>query len=761
MMGSKIWDALGGVTGAGQGLPKDCAMGDGQDMEGKLEPYPLPPGRMEGRQALQGQQTLLGRRPWRRVGTIEELMGVISDVHKHTVGWSSTRDYRSLAWDVLSTPVSKVVWGITTTETGIALRAADMTKECQYALWEIHREDRGTQKRDIHWYGSRPEVEVPDLMEALIFEIFTGKLGDVGQEVLAKFAFPGKVAVTMADYTDDAAMLARIFCETMKTSRPTLDALDLIPCSPWTEEETLRQVRVRTHDLLTRLSLGLRSTRNRIVIRGSEEEGLGCSSLAQHQSNFPAVVRSDTGQGMMLFRSALSMATEKSLRADVSTWLEVTTGLSPLPNGDEHREKQGRISKESSVHSGGGGLAHRPAQAGMGKRGEALNVGAGIAVPRDEWNSVRVSKGTQGREADKEDRGDALLRQRPWRSAQRVRDFLEILELLGKRHDWQSRVNMSEDAEQLRNCMLAESTLGTASSSTLRAFSIRDKWTGLPVTLWESMDSRALQLEEGCPQFYGTRPVCELPDVMEAIMYDLLVGKRGSVLEMAVAHTFKGKLATTLGDFANDAGALARLLHETNGEDRPAWASLDILTHSPWGEVETLGLARSLIQSLLGKLESGSSHPRAFMRTEESEDGQWISRRLSKRSLPNEVRAMTPGSQEATRSQSMARTSPTINLQSEEGCDTDSSAGLGEAEWRSALNITINTLEGILDRFNGSPPSPIIDRYDLSRLSSEGKGKAGEVQIRKSRDEREIMEPMHGGRRAGCGNYWTHWATFM
>ena len=97
------------------------------------------------------------------------------------------------------------------------------------------------------------------------------------------------------------------------------------------------------------------------------------------------------------------------------------------------------------------------------------------------------------------------------------------------------------------------------------------------------------------------------------------------------------------------------------------------------------------------------------------------------RSLPNDVRAMTPGSQEATRSQSMARTSPTINLQSEEGCDTDSSAGLGEAEWRSALNITINTLEGILDRFNGSPPSPIIDRYDLSRLSSEGKGKAGEV----------------------------------
>ena len=92
----------------------------GGNMERKLELYPLPPGRMEGRQALQGQQTLLGRRPWREVGTIEELMGVISDVHKHTVGWSTAKDYRNLAWDVLSTPVSKVVWGTATTETGLA-----------------------------------------------------------------------------------------------------------------------------------------------------------------------------------------------------------------------------------------------------------------------------------------------------------------------------------------------------------------------------------------------------------------------------------------------------------------------------------------------------------------------------------------------------------------------------------------------------------------------------------------------------------------
>ena len=111
--------------------------------------------------------------------------------------------------------------------------------------------------------------------------------------------------------------------------------------------------------------------------------------------------------------------------------------------------------------------------------------------PWDDRNPVMVPKVTQAREADMEDRGDTLLNQRPWRSAQRVRDFLEILELLGKRQDWQSRVIMSEDAEQLRNCMLAESTLGTASSSTTRTFSIRDKWSGLPVTLWESMELRS------------------------------------------------------------------------------------------------------------------------------------------------------------------------------------------------------------------------------------------------------------------------------
>ena len=115
-------------------------------------------------------------------------------------------------------------------------------------LWEAKSTTTLDRGERCQWYAPLRPYDLPNVMEAIVFDLITG--GDTVSQCArsAEYTFAGKIAMEIAKHAADGDWLDLRLQEAWADPSPlALDDLEILDLSPWPNEETMVQVSFRIH----------------------------------------------------------------------------------------------------------------------------------------------------------------------------------------------------------------------------------------------------------------------------------------------------------------------------------------------------------------------------------------------------------------------------------------------------------------------------------------------------------------------------------